>query len=267
MAGTGSASTVVSIEMHLRRLRKNMREPPVSNNLSSRSEDFFFSTSVQLDAQFRSTQCDVALVRSRAACKPRQADTFGRLNRKTNVLCLHRSVGQSKSVSFSRRFFDGPPTSPNECQVFRDIWWKPKPDHCPMLSARPLFWASCSLDMCPLMRFARPLPFLARSCRLSFASWGRRLPKPFFSCRSAKHRMKFQRNVFGSLDVVHREDGDVCHQWANGARQVFGISKRAPFWCSSLHHGECKPNGRQRTSTGSCLQVQTIVGCGRFLTH
>ena len=83
MAGTGSPSTVVSIEMHLRRLRKNMREPPVSNNLSSRSEDFFFFTSAQLDAQFRNTQCDVALVRSRAACKPRQADTFGRLNRKT----------------------------------------------------------------------------------------------------------------------------------------------------------------------------------------
>ena len=180
MAGTGSPSTVVSIEMHLRRLRKNMREPPVSNNLSSRSEDFFFFTSAQLDAQFRNTQCDVALVRSRAACKPRQADTFGRLNRKTHVLCLHRSVGQSKNVSFSRRFFEGPPTSPNECQVFRDIWWKPKPDHCPMLSARLSFWASCSLDMCPLMRFARPLPFIARSCRLSFAFWPGRLPKPFF---------------------------------------------------------------------------------------
>ena len=121
----------------------------------------------------------MALVRSRAACKPRQADTFGRLNRKTHVLCLHRSVGQYKNVSVSRRFFDGPPTS-TERQVFRDIWWKPKPDHCPMLSARLLFWASCSLDMCPLMRFTRPPPFLARSCCLSFAFWPGRLPKPFF---------------------------------------------------------------------------------------
>ena len=40
----------------------------------------------------------------RAACKPRQADTIVRLNRKTNVLCLHRSVWQCKNVNVSRRF-------------------------------------------------------------------------------------------------------------------------------------------------------------------
>ena len=189
------------------------------------------------------------------------------MNRKPNVLCLQRSVGQYEIVSASRRLLTEHQHQRTSVRCSETFGEYTKPDHCPMLSARLLFWASCSLDMCPLMRFARLLPFLARSCRLLFASWARWLPKPFFSWPSAIDKMKFQRNVFGSLDVVHREDGHVCHQWANGARQVFGISKRAPFWCSSLHHGECKPNGGQRTSTGSCLQVQKIVGCGRFLTH
>ena len=142
MAGTGSPSTVLSIEMHLRRLRKNMREPPVSNNLSSRSEDFFFFTSAQLDAQFRNTQCDVALVRSRAACKPRQADTFGRLNRKTHVLCLQRSGGQHEIVSASRRLLTDHQHQGTSVRCSETFGGYIKPDHCPMLSQRPLFWAS-----------------------------------------------------------------------------------------------------------------------------
>ena len=106
MAGTGSPSTVVSIEMHWRRLRKNMREPSVGNNLSSRSEDFSFFFFRQYSWMHSSETLSVMwiLYVSRATCKPRQADTFGRLNRKTNVLCLHRSVGHYKNVSVSRLF-------------------------------------------------------------------------------------------------------------------------------------------------------------------
>ena len=115
---------------------------------------------------------------SRAACKPRQADTFGRLNRKTNVLCLHRSVRHYKNVSVSRLFLTDHQDQPS-VRCSETFGGYIKPDHCPMLSQRPLFWASCFLDMCPLMRFMRPPPFLAPSCCLSFAFSGR-LPKPFF---------------------------------------------------------------------------------------
>ena len=192
---------------------------------------------------------------SRTTCKPRQADTFVRLNRKPNVLCLQRSVGQYEIVSASRRLLTEHQHQRTSVRCSETFGEYTKPDHCPMLSARLLFWASSSLDMCPLMRFARLLPFLARSCRLLFASWARWLPKPFFSWPLAFHRMKFQRNVFGSLDVVHREDGHVClGKWCTpGVRHL----ETAPFWCSSLHHGETKPHGGQRK----------IVGCGRFLTH
>ena len=157
-----------------------MLEPPVSNNLSYRSEDFFFFTSAQLDAQFRNTQSKKALVRFAGHLQTATSRYVWQVEQK-NPCSLSASPSWAiQECQCFPSFFDGPPTSPNECQVFRDIWWKPKPVHCPMLSARLLFWASCSLDMCPLMRFTRPPPFLARSCCLSFAFWARRLPTPFF---------------------------------------------------------------------------------------
>ena len=115
---------------------------------------------------------------SRAACKPRQADIW-KVEQK-NPCSLSASLSWAiQECQCIASFYDGPPTSTDR-QVFRDIWWVHQTRSCPMLSARLFFWASCSLDMCPLLRFTRPPPFLARSCRLSFAFWPGRLPKPFF---------------------------------------------------------------------------------------
>ena len=163
-------------------------------------------------------------------------------------------------------FYDGPPRS-TERQVFRDIWWVHQTRSLSDAVTKTLVLGILFLGHVSAHAVHAAATILSTFvlfvvCVLAWTAF-----ETFFSWPSAIHRMKFQRNVFGSLDVVHREDGHVCHQWANGARQVFGISKRAPFCCSSLHLGDCKPNGRERTSTGSCLQVQTTVGCGRFLTH
>ena len=122
MAGTGSPSTVVSIEIRLRRLRKNMREPPVSNNLSSRSEDFFFFTSVQLDAQFRNTQCDVDSVRFSGRLQTATSRYVWKVEQK-NQCSLSASLSWAlQECQCIASFFDGPPRS-TERQVFRDIWW------------------------------------------------------------------------------------------------------------------------------------------------
>ena len=122
MAGTGSPSTVVSIEMHWRRLRKNMREPSVGNNLSSRSEDFFFFSSVQLDAQFRNTQCDVDSVRFSGHLQTATSRYVWKVEQK-NQCSLSASLSWAlQECQCIASFYDGPPTS-TERQVFRDIWW------------------------------------------------------------------------------------------------------------------------------------------------
>ena len=103
-AETGSPSTVVSIEIHWRRLRKKCANhlrvticPPEVKTFS-----FLRQYSWMHSSETRSVMW--LLYVSRAACKPRQADTFVRLNRKTKVLCLKRTVGQYEIVSVSRRF-------------------------------------------------------------------------------------------------------------------------------------------------------------------